>query len=34
MAKLIPIRAASAELVGSLEGKVRITGDLLSTGLR
>lgn len=34
VAKLIPIRAASAELIGSLKGKVRIEGDILSTGLR
>lgn len=34
VAKLIPIRATSAELIGSLRGKVRVTGDVLSTGLR
>ena len=34
VAKLLPIRAASAELIGSLKDKVRISGDVLSTGLR
>lgn len=34
VAKLIPIRAASGELIGSLKGRVRINGDVLSTGLR
>jgi prevent-host-death family protein len=34
VAKLIPIRAESAELIGSLKGKLRTGGDLLSTGLR
>lgn len=34
VAKLIPIRATSAELIGSLRGKVRVTGEVLSTGLR
>lgn len=33
VAKLIPIRAESAELIGALEGKLRITGDILSTGI-
>lgn len=33
VAKLIPIRAESASLIGSLRGKVRITGDVLSTGI-
>ena len=32
VAKLIPICATSAELIGSLKGKLRITGDILSTG--
>ena len=31
-AKLIPIRAGSAELIGVLKNKLRITGDILSTG--
>lgn len=34
VAKLIPIRATSAELIGSLRGKVRVTGEVLSTRLR
>ena len=32
IAKLMPIRACSADLIGSLKGKVEITGDILSTG--
>ena len=31
VAKLIPIRAESASLIGSLKGKVAIKGDILST---
>ena len=34
VAKLIPIDAASAELIGRLEGKVKIKGGILSTGIR
>lgn len=34
VAKLIPIRAASAGLIGSLKGKLKIKGDILSTGVR
>lgn len=33
VAKLIPIRAQSASLIGSLRGKVTIKGDILSTGM-
>lgn len=33
VAKLIPIRAESAELIGSLKGKLAIKGEILSTGL-
>ncbi len=33
VAKLIPIGADSADLLGSLAGKIRIKGDILSTGL-
>ena len=33
VAKLIPIGADSAQLIGSLSGKVKITGDIMSTGL-
>ena len=32
VAKLIPIRAESAALIGSLAGRMNINGDLLSTG--
>jgi len=34
VAKLIPIRSESADLIGALEGKVRIKGDILATGVR
>ena len=32
IAKIIPIKPESASLIGSLKGKIRITGDILSTG--
>ena len=32
VAKLIPIRAASKDLIGSLRGKIQISGDILTTG--
>ena len=32
VARLIPIAADSASLIGSLAGKLEITGDILSTG--
>ena len=34
VAKLIPIGAESASLIGSLAGKLKIQGDVLSTGVR
>ena len=34
VAKLIPIRAESAGLIGALEGRIEVKGDILSTGLR
>ena len=34
VAKLIPIRAESAELIGALKDKLLIKGDILSTGAR
>jgi prevent-host-death family protein len=34
VAKLIPIRTASASLIGSLKGKLKIKGNILSTGAR
>jgi prevent-host-death family protein len=33
VAKLIPIAADSGELIGSLAGRLRIAGDILSTGV-
>jgi prevent-host-death family protein len=33
VAKLIPIASDSASLIGSLKGKVKIKGNILSTGL-
>jgi len=33
VAKLVPFDTDSAGLIGSLAGKVRITGDVLSTGV-
>ncbi len=34
VAKLIPYGAADAELIGLLRDKIKVKGDLLSTGLR
>ena len=34
VAKLIPIGADSAGLIGTLAGKLKIKGDILSTGVR
>jgi prevent-host-death family protein len=34
VAKLIPIRAESAALIGSLRGRLKINGDLMSTDAR
>ncbi|MFV1958784.1 MAG: type II toxin-antitoxin system Phd/YefM family antitoxin [Planctomycetota bacterium] len=34
VAKLLPVGADSAELIGCLRGKIEIRGDLLSTGTR
>jgi prevent-host-death family protein len=33
VAKLIPIRTESAALIGSLKGKLKIVGDVFSTGV-
>ena len=33
VARLIPIRTESAELIGKLKGRVRVKGDVFSTGL-
>jgi prevent-host-death family protein len=34
VAKLIPIRADSSALIGSLAGKIKVKGRILSTGVR
>jgi prevent-host-death family protein len=34
VAKLVPLTVESRDLLGALRGKLRITGDVLSTGLR
>ena len=34
VARLVPIRTVSADLIGRLKGKVRVKGDTFSTGLR
>ncbi len=33
VARLIPIRASSGELIGALKDRVTIKGDILSTGI-
>jgi prevent-host-death family protein len=34
VAKLVPLSADSASLIGALKGKIKIRGDILSTGTR
>lgn len=34
VARLIPIERAAGELIGSLRGRIRIKGDILSTGVK
>jgi prevent-host-death family protein len=34
VARLVPVAAGSATLIGSLKGKLRIKGNILSTGAR
>jgi prevent-host-death family protein len=34
VAKLIPLNVASANLIGSLKGRVKIKGDILTTGVK
>ena len=34
VAKLLPIRSESASLIGSMKGKIKIKGNILSTGLK
>ena len=34
VARLIPEDSNCAELIGSMAGKIKVTGDLMSTGIR
>ena len=34
VAKLIPVSTDCASLIGSMKGKIRIQGDIFSTGLK
>ena len=34
VAKLVPVHADSANLIGSFKGKIKIKGNILSTGLK
>jgi prevent-host-death family protein len=34
VAKLVPIHTDSANLIGSFKGKIKIKGNILSTGLK
>ena len=34
VAKLIPIKTSSKDLIGTLKGKIKIKGDILSTGIK
>ncbi len=34
VAKLVPLGTDSANLIGSLRGKLKIKGDIMSTGVR
>ena len=34
VAKLIPIRTESAELIGKLKGRLKVKGNIFSTGLK
>lgn len=34
VAKLTPIKGRSSDLVGALKGKIKINGDILSTGIK
>lgn len=34
VARLLPAERASADLIGALRGRIRVTGDLQSTGLK
>jgi prevent-host-death family protein len=34
VARVIPISSDCADLIGSMKGKIKVKGDILSTGLR
>jgi antitoxin (DNA-binding transcriptional repressor) of toxin-antitoxin stability system len=34
VARVIPMTRASADLIGALRGRIKVTGDVTSTGLR
>jgi prevent-host-death family protein len=34
VARLIPIESGCADLIGSMKGKVKVTGDVFSTGIK
>jgi prevent-host-death family protein len=34
VAKLIPVHTDSAKLIGSLRGRIKIKGDIMSTGVK
>jgi len=34
VARLLPVERASADLIGSLRGKIRVKGDVQSTGVK
>jgi prevent-host-death family protein len=34
VARLIPIESGCADLIGSVKGKVKVTGDIFSTGIK
>ena len=34
VAKLIPVAKTSEHLIGSLKGKIRVHGDIMSTGVK
>jgi antitoxin (DNA-binding transcriptional repressor) of toxin-antitoxin stability system len=33
VAKLIPLKSKSAGLIGSMKGRIKVKGDILSTGI-
>jgi prevent-host-death family protein len=34
VAKLVPVHTDNANLIGSLKGKIKIKGDILTTGMK